>query len=214
MTRDGVYMSTNRSWSIDDKRLNFQFGCEVGWEVKDGKLGRPVRNPTYTGITPQFWGSMDMLAGGAEWVHWGTPNCGKGQHDAGGTHRTLCGAGTLQGCENGGQGMRSVSQTRRRSPESRRGSGRGRGPRHRWALGADSFCQLVHPSECGRGEHHGERASSGERQGGVGVDDKPHGRGPGPRGRRHRRSGRAEADRRGVARRRCRCRGPRYSSLR
>jgi TldD protein len=78
-TADGVYMSTNRSWSIDDKRLNFQFGCEIGWEVKNGKLGRIVRNPTYTGITPQFWGSMDMLAGGSEWIHWGTPNCGKGQ---------------------------------------------------------------------------------------------------------------------------------------
>lgn len=78
-TRDGVYMETNRSWSIDDKRLNFQFGCEVGWEIKDGKRGRMVRNPTYTGITPRFWGTLDMLAGGDEWVHWGTPNCGKGQ---------------------------------------------------------------------------------------------------------------------------------------
>ena len=78
-TRDGVYMATNRSWSIDDKRLNFQFGCEIGWEVRNGKLGRMVRNPTYTGITPQFWASMDMLAGEDEWVHWGTPNCGKGQ---------------------------------------------------------------------------------------------------------------------------------------
>ena len=78
-TDDGVYMSTNRSWSIDDKRLNFQFGCEVGWEVKKGKLGRMLKNPTYTGITPQFWGTLDMLAGGEEWVHWGTPNCGKGQ---------------------------------------------------------------------------------------------------------------------------------------
>jgi TldD protein len=78
-TEDGIYMATNRSWSIDDKRLNFQFGCEIGWEVKNGKLGRMVRNPTYTGITPQFWGSMDMLAGESEWVHWGTPNCGKGQ---------------------------------------------------------------------------------------------------------------------------------------
>ncbi len=78
-TKDGVYMATNRSWSIDDKRLNFQFGCEVGWEIKDGKLGRMVKNPTYTGITPQFWGTLDMLAGGDEWVHWGTPNCGKGQ---------------------------------------------------------------------------------------------------------------------------------------
>ena len=78
-TADGVYMATNRSWSIDDKRLNFQFGCEIGWEIKDGRLGRMVRNPTYTGITPSFWGSMDRLAGGDEWLPWGTPNCGKGQ---------------------------------------------------------------------------------------------------------------------------------------
>ncbi|MDX1620249.1 MAG: TldD/PmbA family protein, partial [Nitriliruptorales bacterium] len=70
-TKDGVYMVTNRSWSIDDKRLNFQFGCEIGWEVKDGKLGRMVKNPTYTGITPEFWGKLDMLAGGDEWIPWG-----------------------------------------------------------------------------------------------------------------------------------------------
>jgi TldD protein len=72
-------MSTNRSWSIDDKRLNFQFGTEIAWEVKDGKLGRMLKNPTYTGIGPQFWQSLDMVAGPDEWVHWGTPNCGKGQ---------------------------------------------------------------------------------------------------------------------------------------
>jgi TldD protein len=78
-TDDGVLMATNRSWSIDDKRLNFQFGCEVGWEIKGGKRGRMLRNPTYTGITPQFWGSLDMLAGGDEWLPWGVPNCGKGQ---------------------------------------------------------------------------------------------------------------------------------------
>ncbi|HEX9645642.1 MAG TPA: TldD/PmbA family protein [Acidimicrobiia bacterium] len=78
-TRDGVYMATNRSWSIDDKRLNFQFGCEVAWEVKNGRLGRMLRNPTYTGITPQFWGTLDMIGGEDEWVFWGTPNCGKGQ---------------------------------------------------------------------------------------------------------------------------------------
>jgi TldD protein len=76
-TRDGVYMENNRSWSIDDKRLNFQFGCEIGWEVKDGKLGRMLRNPTYTGIGPRFWRSMDMLS--SDIVAWGTPNCGKGQ---------------------------------------------------------------------------------------------------------------------------------------
>lgn len=78
-TRDGVFMSENRSWSIDDRRLNFQFGCELGYEVKNGKVGRMVRNPTYTGITPQFWGSLDMLASESEVTYWGTPNCGKGQ---------------------------------------------------------------------------------------------------------------------------------------
>ncbi len=78
-TGHGVIMETNRSWSIDDRRLNFQFGCEIGWEVVDGRRTRMVKNPTYTGITPQFWGSMDMLAGGDEWFPWGVPNCGKGQ---------------------------------------------------------------------------------------------------------------------------------------
>jgi TldD protein len=78
-TKHGVYLATNRSWSIDDKRLNFQFGTEIGWEVVDGELGRMIRNPTYTGITPQFWAKLDMLAGQDEWVPWGVPNCGKGQ---------------------------------------------------------------------------------------------------------------------------------------
>jgi TldD protein len=76
-TEDGILMDINRSWSIDDRRLNFQFGCEIGWAVKNGKLGQMVKNPTYTGIGPQFWQSMDML--GSEIVAWGTPNCGKGQ---------------------------------------------------------------------------------------------------------------------------------------
>ena len=78
-TDDGIYMDTNRSWSIDDKRLNFQFGCEIAWEIKGGRLGRMLRNPTYTGIGPQFWASMDMVGGPDEWVFWGTANCGKGQ---------------------------------------------------------------------------------------------------------------------------------------
>jgi TldD protein len=78
-TDDGILMDTNRSWSIDDRRLNFQFGCEIGWEIKGGKRGRMLRNPTYTGISPRFWGSMDMLGNHAEWTFWGTPNCGKGQ---------------------------------------------------------------------------------------------------------------------------------------
>jgi TldD protein len=78
-TDDGILMDTNRSWSIDDKRLNFQFGCEVGWEIKGGKRVRLLKNPTYTAISPRFWGSMDMLGGPDEWTFWGTPNCGKGQ---------------------------------------------------------------------------------------------------------------------------------------
>jgi TldD protein len=76
---DGIYMATNKSWSIDDKRLNFQFGCEIAWEIKDGKLGRMFKNPRYTGITPVFWGSCDAIAGPDEWKIHGTPNCGKGQ---------------------------------------------------------------------------------------------------------------------------------------
>ncbi|MGH8997842.1 MAG: TldD/PmbA family protein, partial [Acidimicrobiia bacterium] len=67
------------SWSIDDKRLNFQFGCEIAWEVRKGRLGAMLRNPTYTGITPRFWASLDMLGSGDEWILWGLPNCGKGQ---------------------------------------------------------------------------------------------------------------------------------------
>ncbi len=78
-TDDGIYMETNRSWSIDDKRLNFQFGTEIGREIKNGKLGDLVKNATYTGITPRFWGSCDAVGNRDEWIVWGTPNCGKGQ---------------------------------------------------------------------------------------------------------------------------------------
>jgi TldD protein len=76
---EGVYLETNKSWSIDDKRLNFQFGTEIAWEIKDGKLGGMLRDATYTGITPPFWGSMDAVAGREEWVVMGITNCGKGQ---------------------------------------------------------------------------------------------------------------------------------------
>jgi TldD protein len=78
-TRDGIYMSTNRSWSIDDKRVNFQFGCEIAWRIRDGRLAEPYRNPNYTGITTEFWGSCDAVGGPISWTVWGTPNCGKGQ---------------------------------------------------------------------------------------------------------------------------------------
>ncbi len=72
-------MQTNRSWSIDDKRYNFQFGCEMGWEIKNGKRTRMLKNPSYQGITTEFWNSMDAICSRDEWTLWGTPNCGKGQ---------------------------------------------------------------------------------------------------------------------------------------
>jgi TldD protein len=78
-TEEGLLLITNRSWSIDDKRINFQFGTEIGWEIKHGKLGEMVKNPTYTGITPNFWNSCDAIADRNHWQMWGTPNCGKGE---------------------------------------------------------------------------------------------------------------------------------------
>jgi len=78
-TNDGIYMLTNKSWSIDDKRLNFQFGTELAYEIKNGKLGQMFKNATYTGITPQFWGGCDAVCNADHWNVWGTPNCGKGQ---------------------------------------------------------------------------------------------------------------------------------------
>src|ERR1035438_7636661 len=78
-TDHGILMQTNRSWSIDDKRYNFQFGCEIGWEIKHGKRMRMVKNPSYSGITTEFWNSLDAICSRDEWTLWGTPNCGKGQ---------------------------------------------------------------------------------------------------------------------------------------
>jgi TldD protein len=78
-TKRGLLLDTNRSWSIDDRRLNFQFGTEIGWEIVDGALGRVVRNPNYTGMTPEFWGSCDAVCNRDHWQLWGTPNCGKGE---------------------------------------------------------------------------------------------------------------------------------------
>ena len=76
---EGLYLETNRSWSIDDKRLNFQFGTQIAWEIKGGALGRMLRDATYTGITPVFWGSLDGVGGRDEWRLHGLTNCGKGQ---------------------------------------------------------------------------------------------------------------------------------------
>jgi TldD protein len=78
-TELGILMETNRSWSIDDKRYNFQFGCEIGWEIVAGKRRRMLKNPSYSGITTEFWNSMDAICSRDEWTLWGIPNCGKGQ---------------------------------------------------------------------------------------------------------------------------------------
>jgi TldD protein len=78
-TKDGLLMEINKSWSIDDRRLNFQFGTEIGWEIKDGALGDMVKSPNYTGITPEFWGACDAVGDKRHWKLWGTPNCGKGE---------------------------------------------------------------------------------------------------------------------------------------
>jgi TldD protein len=74
-----IYMETNKSWSIDDKRYHFQFGCEIAWEIRNGKRVRMLKNPTYSGITTEFWNSCEAVAGRDHWVLWGVPNCGKGQ---------------------------------------------------------------------------------------------------------------------------------------
>lgn len=76
-TNDGILITTNRSWSIDDRRINFQFGTEIGWRIKNGSKENIIKNPTYMGVTPQFWGSCDALSKD-NWKMWGTPNCGKG----------------------------------------------------------------------------------------------------------------------------------------
>jgi TldD protein len=78
-TDDGIYMETNRSWSIDDRRYNFQFGTEIGWEIRRGKKTRMLKNPSYGGMTTEFWNSCDAICGPEHWTLWGVPTCGKGQ---------------------------------------------------------------------------------------------------------------------------------------
>ncbi|MFC1727681.1 TldD/PmbA family protein, partial [Patescibacteria group bacterium] len=78
-TKKGLFLSTNRSWSIDDKRLNFQFGTELAQEVKNGKLGKYYKNPVYSDLTPRFWNSCDAVCNRKSWKVYGTPNCGKGE---------------------------------------------------------------------------------------------------------------------------------------
>jgi TldD protein len=78
-TEEGIYMKTVNTYSIDDKRLNFQFGPEIAWEIKGGKLGDMIKNARFSGMTPEFWNSCDAVAGPKEWHLWGVPVCGKGE---------------------------------------------------------------------------------------------------------------------------------------
>jgi predicted Zn-dependent protease len=75
----GVLMETNRSWSIDDSRNKFQFGCELGRLIVDGELRGLVRNPNYRGISATFWRSLAAVGDKRSFEIWGTPNCGKGE---------------------------------------------------------------------------------------------------------------------------------------
>jgi TldD protein len=72
-------METNRSWSIDQLRYNFQFSTEAGWLIKNGRRVKLLKNCSYGGITPQFWNSCDAIGGLESYIDWGIPNCGKGQ---------------------------------------------------------------------------------------------------------------------------------------
>jgi len=72
-------METNRSWSIDDKRLNFQFGTQIAYIIENGEMKELVKNAIYTGITYEFWRSCDAICNKKYWKMYGTPNCGKGQ---------------------------------------------------------------------------------------------------------------------------------------
>ncbi len=75
----GIFMEANRSWSIDDQRHKFQFSCEYGKLIENGKLTKTVRNPNYRGITPTFWGSLVKVGDRSTWQMYGTPFCGKGE---------------------------------------------------------------------------------------------------------------------------------------
>ena len=75
----GVYMESNRSWSIDDRRYKFQFGCEYGKLIENGKLTKTLRNPNYRATTPEFWQSLIKVGDKSTWKMYGTAYCGKGE---------------------------------------------------------------------------------------------------------------------------------------
>ena len=75
----GVYMETNRSWSIDDYRNKFQFGSEYGKLIENGKITKTLRDPNYRAITVPFWNNLAKVGDQTTFEVHGTPNCGKGE---------------------------------------------------------------------------------------------------------------------------------------
>lgn len=78
-TKRGVLLDTPKSWSLDDKRLNFHFAQEIGWEIEDGAITRVLKNSAYHDMTPHFWNACDAVAGKDQWHLWGLPSCAKGE---------------------------------------------------------------------------------------------------------------------------------------
>ncbi len=77
--KSGVWMDSNRSWSIDDSRNKFQFGCEFGRLIEDGELKGIVRNPNYRGISATFWRNLAKVGNPETFRVMGVPTCGKGE---------------------------------------------------------------------------------------------------------------------------------------
>ena len=76
---DGILLDMNKSLSIDDRRLSFRFGAEVGWEIKYGKVGRMLKDCSFSSITPHFWASCDAVGDRASYRLYGIPSCNKGE---------------------------------------------------------------------------------------------------------------------------------------
>jgi TldD protein len=78
-TDRGLLIDTNRSWSIDSRRLHFQFAAEAAWEIVEGRLGRMLRDPVYSGVTPEFWAGLDAVCSASDWRVHSVTDCGKGE---------------------------------------------------------------------------------------------------------------------------------------
>ncbi len=78
-TEDGVLLDVSKSWSLDDKRMNFHFGTELGYKIEDGEIVSMLKNNAYTDLTPHFWQSCDAIGNKDTWHCWGRPSCAKGE---------------------------------------------------------------------------------------------------------------------------------------